>query len=250
MEAGNIMHMDDVWRDLHGVVVDHSFADPVDNLCYDDTLLYLAETGQIRAALRFWESPVPFIVLGRSGDPASDLQMDAARGAGVPIYRRSSGGGTVVQGTGCLNYAVVLPKQGTWQDVRASYRDISAWLLASLQQLGINGTYEPISDLAIQGRKFSGNAQRRGKNFLLQHGTILYGFNLAWISDWLAQPVAQPPYRRNRSHADFLANVDLEPEVWKCVLAKSFQGSLHAEPLPGSLEVLAQQRTWGRVEML
>jgi lipoate---protein ligase len=244
--------MDHLLETLHGVIVDYSFADPVDNLCYDDTLLHLAERGDIRAALRFWESPSPFIVLGRSGDPLADLNLASVREDGIPVYRRSSGGGTVVQGPGCLNYALVLPKDGAWQDVRTSYRDISAWLLKTLSVLGVEGgRYEPISDLAIGDRKFSGNAQRRGKHYLLQHGTLLYGFDLARISHWLAQPVAQPPYRRNRSHTDFVTNIHLEIGAWKHVVTTSaFRGDSFETPLPGSLEVLARQRAWGRVETL
>ena len=236
--------------DVSGVVIDYSFADPVDNLCYDDTLLWLAETGKMGGALRFWESQVPFIVLGRSGDPIVDLHADAVRASAVRVFRRSSGGGTVVQGRGCLNYALVLPKQGTWQDVRASYRDISQWLLAGLAELGIVGTYEPISDLAVAGQKFSGNAQRRGRHFLLQHGTILYGFDLACISRWLAQPQAQPPYRENRTHADFVRNVQVDPAQLKRVLATQFGGPCYQEPLAGSLAALVQQRGHGRVEEL
>jgi len=244
------LNTDTFWEVPGGVVVDYSFAEPADNLYYDDALLRMAETGEIPGALRFWESASPFIVLGRSGDPAQDLHAAAVRDADVPVYRRSSGGGTVVQGPGCLNYALVLPKQGAWQDVRASYRDISHWLLAALAAFGIQGAYEPISDLAVGGRKFSGNAQRRGRHFLLQHGTLLYGFDLACISSWLAQPQAQPPYRANRKHADFVTNVDLDVADFKLLLATRFGGIMHGKLLPGSLAALAEQREQGRVEKL
>jgi len=233
-----------------GMVIDYSFPDPVDNLCYDDALLGMAEAGYLEGALRFWESPVPFIVLGRSGDPAVDLHLDAVRQSAVRVFRRSSGGGTVVQGPGCLNYALVLPKQGAWQDVRTSYREISAWLLDGLAACGIRGTYEPISDLAIAGRKFSGNAQRRGRHYLLQHGTLLYGFDLSWIPLWLAQPREQPPYRADRTHQDFVTNVPLAPAVFKALLATRFGGTCQPAPLPASQDWLARQRQQGRVEEL
>lgn len=242
--------IDGVLHGASGVVIDYSFSDPMDNLCYDDALLSLAESGTCQAALRFWESHVSFVVLGRSGDPAYDLHREVVRKAKVKVFRRSSGGGTVVQGRGCLNYAVVLPKVGRWQDVRTSYCEISTWLLSVLQEQGVKGVYKPISDLAVGGRKFSGNAQRRSRNFILQHGTLLYDFDLGCISRWLAQPRDQPPYRANRSHSDFVTNVSFNPHVLKARLASAFHGEIQYEPLAGSLEVLVKQRELGRVQQL
>lgn len=244
------MRVEEVLEPLRGVVVDYSFQDPMDNLCYDDVLLQLSESGQVSCALRFWESASPFIVLGRSGKVADDLHAASVLAEGIPVYRRSSGGGTVVQGPGCLNYALIIPKHKAWSDVRASYAAISEWLLEALSLCGVQGTYEPISDLAVDGRKFSGNAQRRGRTHILQHGTVLYHFDLGRISQWLAQPQAQPPYRANRSHADFVTNVDVEPNAFKTTLARCFPQPPDQEPIPDSLAMLDRQRAWGRVEKL
>lgn len=249
-EWGLNMRVGEILTQLQGVVVDYSFSEPADNLCYDDVLLQLAESGDIPCALRFWESPIPFIVLGRSGTVEDDLFTDAVMQAAVPVYRRSSGGGTVVQGPGCLNYALVIPKQKIWRDVRASYADISNWLLEGLATCGIQGTYEPISDLALNGMKFSGNAQRRGRNHILQHGTILYDFPLSKIAAWLAQPQAQPPYRADRSHEAFVTNVDVDCRLLKTSLARAFPKPPKQEPLPGFRDALDRQQGWGRVKKL
>jgi lipoate-protein ligase A len=246
----DVLTIDEAFRAKRSVMIDYSFTDPIDNLCYDDTLLALAESGNHQASLRFWESTAPFIVLGRSGDPARDLHLEAVRNTGVKVYRRSSGGGTVVQGPGCLNYSMILPKAGRWQDVRTSYCEISTWLLAVLRELGVDGEYKPISDLAICGRKFSGNAQRRGRNYILQHGTLLYDFDLDQISAWLAQPEDQPPYRENRTHAAFVTNINFHPNDLKQKFAAVFLGEVHHDPLPGSMEVLKKQRRFGRVQEL
>ena len=46
------------------------------------------------------------------------------------------------------------------------------------QALGQAVEIEGHTDLAIDGVKFSGNAQRRRRDALLFHGTILLGFDL------------------------------------------------------------------------
>ena len=68
------------------------------------------------------------------------------------------------------------------------------------------------TDLAIGGRKFSGNSQRRRKHFLLFHGTFLLNFDLALIGELLRMPSKEPDYRESRKHADFLTNINVSAE--------------------------------------
>jgi lipoate-protein ligase A len=209
-------------------VKDITFAEPADNLLFDDVLLAQAEPGGGVSAgvLRFWESAVPFIVLGRSGAAERELRLDAVRASGIPVLRRMSGGGTVVQGRGCLNYALVLPKvlDRQLEDVRGSYRWISEKILAVLRGTGVEAVFQPISDLALAdgNRKFSGNAQRRTRSFILHHGTLLYDYDLGRIEQLLAMPVEVPPYRQGRGHLEFVTNIGLDPEAFKRGLIRIF----------------------------
>ncbi|MCB9772022.1 MAG: lipoate--protein ligase family protein [Candidatus Omnitrophica bacterium] len=201
------------------IKVDHfkeiSFANPAENILYDDVLLSLAEQGKIGNTLRIWESSVYFVVLGRTGKVQEDLYASALIADGVPVLRRSSGGGTVVQGPGCLNFSFILSKENhaDLADLRRSYHVISHDVLTVLKSLRVQGVFRPTSDLALEtnDKKFSGNAQRRGRKFILHHGTILYDFDLNLISRYLAMPVDMPDYRKGRPHEDFIANIPVKP---------------------------------------
>ena len=48
------------------------------------------------------------MVVGYANQVEVEVNVPACTARGIPILRRCSGGGTVVQGPGCLNYAVVL----------------------------------------------------------------------------------------------------------------------------------------------
>ena len=63
------------------------------------------------------------------------------------------------------------------------------------------------SDLALNDRKFSGNAQQRKRTHLLHHGTLLYAFATEPLARYLKPPPRQPAYRAGRSHADFVTNL-------------------------------------------
>jgi len=61
--------------------------------------------------------------------------------------------------------------------------------------------------LATMGRKCSGNAQQRKARGLLQHGTLLYAFDIPRVRRYLRQPARQPEYRGGREHDEFLVNL-------------------------------------------
>ena len=214
---------------------DISFSTPQENILFDQVLFQLADNHGDTEYLRFWESPVYFIVLGRIGKAEEDVHLHQTQLEGIPVLRRSSGGGTVVQGKGCLNYSFILSKQKTpaLNDLRASYEWVNAKVIKALADLGILAEFKPISDIALaqNERKFSGNAQRRGKTHILHHGTILYDFNLDLISKYLTMPKDIPAYRNSRSHKDFVTNIPIDISDFKFSLCQTVGISTFSQPL-------------------
>lgn len=199
---------------------------PAENILYDEVLLSLADQGKGGEALRVWESPELFVVLGRTGKAGDDVKAADARRDRVPVLRRFSGGGTVLQGPGCLNYSLIISKDRdpALNDLRKSYAWILGKVIAALGRSGVRAVFRPISDLAVPDgeKKFSGNAQHRGRRFILHHGTILYAFDLEKIERYLAIPREVPEYRRKRGHLDFVVNVPLDPVVFRQALCEEF----------------------------
>ena len=81
--------------------------------------------------------------------------------------------------------------------------------------------------------KFSGNSQRRRKHFLLFHGTFLLNFDLPLVGEFLRMPTKQPDYRNERSHENFLTNLNLPAAEVKMALKKIWDanGELKNPPL-------------------
>src|SRR5689334_6062792 len=93
-------------------ILDLTLPTPAENLACDEALLQSAEAGNSGEVLRFWESPTHFVVVGYANKVATEVNVAACERRKVPILRRCSGGGTVVQGPGCLSYALVLQISG------------------------------------------------------------------------------------------------------------------------------------------
>lgn len=206
-------------------LLDLSLPTPAENLACDEALLNDCEA-RGGAVLRFWESAVPFVVVGYANAVAREANVSACEADGVPILRRCTGGGTVLQGSGCLNYALVLEiaSDAALATVSGANKFILHRTAAALS--GLLG--EPVelcgdTDLVWRGLKFSGNAQRRRRTHLLFHGTILLGFDLALVEKYLPQPSRQPDYRQARSHRDFITNLPMSADAVKRALVAAWQ---------------------------
>jgi lipoate-protein ligase A len=207
-------------------LLDLSFKTPQENLACDEALLDWSEEESGVAVLRFWESPRHFVTLGYTDAASREADLEACRVLDIPILRRCSGGGTVLQGPGCLNYALIVPippdgplsnLSDTNNFIMQRHRDVLSKLL------GVPVTSEGFTDLAIGGLKFSGNAQRRRRRTLLFHGTFLLDFDLSLIERVLNMPSKQPQYRNTRSHRDFVTNIDATRESVKRALQETWQ---------------------------
>ena len=186
--------------------LDLTLATPAENLACDEALLEACEGDAREEVLRTWESPEYFVALGYANRAGREVNLAACRELGVPVLRRCSGGGAVLQGPGCLNYAVVLrfgrPETATIQSTNQFVMERHRAAIA--EALGQPVTVEGVTDLALAGKKFSGNAQRRRQTALLFHGTLLLQMDLELMAKVLAAPSREPDYRARRNHAQFL----------------------------------------------
>lgn len=235
-------------------LLDWTLSTPEANLAADEALLDWCEAQPGEEALRFWESPQPFVVVGYANEVAAEVDATACRARGVPILRRCSGGGTVLQGPGCLNYAVVLriDPNGPTRTIASTNRFVMERNAEALQSEIRNPKSEihvqGHTDLTLDGVKFSGNAQRRKRHCLLFHGTILLGLNLALVEELLPMPSRQPDYRRNRGHREFIRNLPLTPESVKRALAAAWQARDSQAPPPADAVTRLVQEKYATCE--
>ena len=207
-------------------LLDVSYGSPAENLACDEALLEELEAGAGEPALRFWESPVHFVVLGYSNAIAAEVNRTECERRGIPILRRSSGGGAVLQGPGCLNYNLTLPIT----EETASITDTNCFVMrrnrdALRKALGREVEIKGHTDLAIGGVKFSGNAQRRKSKALVFHGCFLLNFDLELMAAALAHPSKEPDYRAGRAHGEFVTNLGVGAEVVKAVLREAWSAT-------------------------
>ncbi len=175
-----------------GRLIIHGATPPAENMAVDEALLLACEDGaQGFPALRFYWWTVPTLSLGAKEKAAEAADIDECQSRGISLVRRSTGGRAVLHDIE-LTYSIVgrlgeIPFKGS---VTSSYGVIAGALLDGLRSLGAGlelaagvrrsrGAHMPCFaapsrfELAAAGRKVVGSAQRRLRNAVLQHGSIL-----------------------------------------------------------------------------
>jgi lipoate-protein ligase A len=234
---------------------DLTLSSPAENLACDEVLLHWCEKGGGEEIIRFWESVETFVVVGYANKIVTEVNVAACKARGIPILRRCSGGGTVLQGAGCLNYALVLriAENSPLASISGANQFIMERNRAAIES-AIRNPQSAISvrghtDLVLADKKFSGNSQRRRKNYLLFHGTFLLNFNFALVGELLRMPSKQPEYRNDRNHTEFLTNLKIPADKVKNTLAVGWNAdeALKNPPLEEIQKLAAQKylmRDW------
>jgi lipoate-protein ligase A len=215
--------------------LDRTLRTPQANLAGDEALLDWCEEGSADEILRFWEPRQHFVVLGYSNRTRTEVNLDSCKKLAIPVLRRCSGGGTVLQGPGCLNYALLLKIHG--DSPLTNIAEANAFIMKrnrnALNSL-LDGKVliQGHTDLTLQGVKFSGNSQRRKRHSLLFHGSFLLNLDLALLEQVLPMPSQQPHYRRRRPHKDFLTNLNLPADDIKEAIKRAWNSTEALEDIP------------------
>jgi len=214
------------------------------NLACDEALLDACEDDSGPEVLRFWEPQEYFVVVGFSNSVKSEVNVDACHHAGIGIFRRCSGGGTVLQGPGCLNYSLALKTDGrpevetipiTNHYIMTQHREALSSVLGRFVE--IHG----VSDLSLDGVKFSGNAQRRKRRALIFHGTFLLNFDLSMMEKFLTMPSREPDYRKGRPHGQFLMNLNTPASDIKNALRNVWRATPEMTTAPDCNRLIAEK---------
>lgn len=217
--------------------LDLTFADGAQNLACDEALLeYFEQSAGAEELLRLWQPENYFVVIGHGAKWRDEVFTANCVADGVPVLRRCSGGGTVLQGPGCLNYSLILRQDNfAGGSVQAAFDFVLSRHRQCLEtSLGKPVAIAGISDLVLGERKFSGNAQYRKRRYALIHGTLLLHFDLDSIAKYLTLPAKQPEYRQKRVHGDFVTNLNVAPAEISEALKLSWQADREFDDVPSA----------------
>jgi len=237
------------WR-----LIDTGLLDGPANMAVDEALLDCFDPTNSLPVLRLYGWSPPAFSIGRFQDAAAILNLDKCREAGIPVVRRITGGGLIYHAEE-LTYAIVCaPRQiPPAPSVKDSFRVLTSFIFRFYGKMGLDaryavdhnpsgtrlGTRSPLCfagretyDILVEGKKIGGNAQRRLKNVIFQHGSIPLRNCLA-IATPFVREIPPSLTEETGALADFGVSISLE-EI-KGLLLEALCESLATAVTPGEL---------------
>jgi lipoate-protein ligase A len=228
-------------------------------MALDEALLSCFNAKLSQPILRLYGWNPPALSIGRYQKADSALKLDLCQADGVPVVRRMTGGGIIFHAQELTYSLICSPEQlGEAAGVKEGFRKLCAFLLGTYRRLGLEPAFavdlNPAGerlgartdfcfagkeefDLLVNGRKIGGNAQRRMRGAILQHGSIPLENRLQDAFRYLAQPAP------GAAGAVSLAELGLRPELesLKTMLTDAFEEALGVKLHQDSLNVEEEQ---------
>jgi len=195
--------------------------DAATNMALDEAI---AEAVAFRIAgptMRFYGWRPAAVSIGRFQNLEEVVDLEQCRKLGVDVVRRSTGGGAVFHDIGKeVTYSVICPEDMMPKDINEAYQEIGGWIVNALRFLGIEGSFEPINDVVVNGKKISGSAQSRRNGIFVQHGTLLYDIDRMRMFSVLKVPKDKMQAHELEEVADRVTSVREQKKVpWDYVAA-------------------------------
>ena len=125
----------------------------------------------------FWRT-TPTLMVGKYQNILEEINKPYADAHGIHLVRRMSGGGTVYHDLGNLNYTLISDQTGP-----LDYDRCLEPVIRALNALGIPAQKNRTCDIAVDGKKISGSAQKIAGGRVLHHGTLLFDSDLSLLDE-------------------------------------------------------------------
>lgn len=182
-------------------IVKNDWTNPFFNLALEE---YLLKQSTVEEDFFLFYRNSPSIIIGRNQNPFEEINFSPAKENAIPIIRRISGGGAVFHDFGNLNFSFIT---STFERSLANYRKFTSPIIEALNKLGVLAEFSGKSDIVVNGRKISGNAQAYHGKKMIHHGTLLFDCDLRFIDLFLHKDLTKAVSRSIKSNRANVTNI-------------------------------------------
>ena len=213
------------------IYIENTSVDPYYNMACDEYILKNMDFGE--DILTLWRNDNA-IIIGKNQNAFEEVNAAYVDEHGIKVCRRVTGGGAVYHDLNNLNFSLFI-------DLKDSSKldDLNFFVLPvvkALSELGVNAEVKGRNDITIDGRKFSGLAQRIHKDKLLFHGTLMFDVDVTILSKCLNVKPGKLQSKGHKSVRSRVTNIkeyikdDVDVLGFKEILKKQlFEGQEYKE---------------------
>lgn len=157
--------------------------------------------------VKVWRPEKTYLVLGQSNHPETSLIVDSVVKDQIPVYKRPSGGETVILTNKMLVISVAF-RVPTLQNPKPYFARVNNGIISALEKQGVTGLNQKgISDIAIYDKKILGSSIYRTTQKMFYHAVLNISESIDTISRYISHPTKEPDYRQGRSHKEFVTSL-------------------------------------------
>ena len=141
--------------------------DPMINLAIEEYIL--ENFGGKDTYLLFYVNS-PSIIIGRNQNTIEEINTDYVEKNNIKVVRRLSGGGAVYHDEENLNFSFITKDDG---ESFQNFKKFTQPIVDALNKKGVPAELQGRNDIAVHGRKISGNAMFAKNGRMFSHGTLM-----------------------------------------------------------------------------
>lgn len=141
--------------------------DPMINLAIEEYIL--ENFGETDTYLLFYVNG-PSIIIGRNQNTIEEINTDYVDANNIKVVRRLSGGGAVYHDEENLNFSFITKDDG---ESFQNFQKFTQPIVDALNERGVPAELQGRNDIAVEGRKISGNAMFSTRGRMFSHGTLM-----------------------------------------------------------------------------
>jgi len=193
----------DYWR-----LLSFKWNEPCINMAIDEAILRGYIAGAAPPTLRIYGWKPEGISLGYFQDAHQVLDIARCAERNIPFVRRTTGGEAIFHGDD-VSYSIVCSRRDLAfpRPVKEGFKRLCSFLINAYRKLGLEASFfcenkggftkkrnsgfclaaNQAFDIAIEGKKIGGNAQKRIKDIIFQHGSIPLRLDIKRITSLLRE---------------------------------------------------------------
>jgi len=174
----------ELWR-----LIDLDYTDPYTAQTFYEAVAEAVHRDESPNTLILLQPDSPYACIGYHQDIEKELNMSYIKKEGLPVIRRSQGGGATFLDKDQIFYQIIFKNtQVIPRKINSMFKTLLQVTAETYRKLGVKATFKPLNDVVINGRKISGNGAGQHETATILVGNIILDLNYEKMANVLKVP--------------------------------------------------------------
>ncbi|MGD2141970.1 MAG: lipoate--protein ligase [Candidatus Bathyarchaeota archaeon] len=219
------------WR-----LIDLDYSEPLIAQTFYEAVAEAIHRGESPNTLILLQPARPYACLGYHQDYRKELDEEFLEKMGLPVIRRSQGGGATYLDRDQVFYQIIFKEtRAIPRKIEAIFKRLLSVTVETYRRLGVPAEFKPLNDVVVAGRKISGNGAGIHESAHILVGNIILDLNYELMARVLKVPDEKFRDKMAKSMREWVTTLRRElknpqtVEKVKDTYASAFQGILGIE---------------------